>query len=70
MASAQDFTAMVARFDTETTRLGVLIDGYVAALASGGATAAEETAALAGLSAVADRLALLGHNVNDPIPPV
>ena len=68
MATAQDFSNLVTRLNTDTNALAAKIDALVAKLSDSGLSAAEETQALADLSAVADRLEVLGADPANPVP--
>lgn len=69
MATLQNFKDLLAAIDAETDRLAKKIADLVAQLTAGGMTEAQETQALAGLTAVADRLKTIGADPTNPIPP-
>lgn len=70
MASLQNFKDLLAAVDAETNRIAAKIQSLVDGLSGGGMTDAEEAEALAGLSAVADRLKTIGADPSNPVPPV
>lgn len=70
MATLQSFKDLLAAVDVETNRIAAKIDEFVAKEKAGDMSAAEETQALDGLTAVADRLRTIGANPTDPVPPV
>lgn len=69
MASLQNFKDLLAGVDAETNRIAARIEELVAQIGGGGLTEAEEEEALAGLTAVAERLKTIGASSTDPIPP-
>ena len=70
MATLQNFKDLLAAVDTETNRIAAKIQSLVDSLGGGGMTDAQEAEALAGLSAVADRLKTIGADPTNPVPPV
>ena len=64
-----DFDALVAAIDAETTRIGQKILDLLAKIAAGGMSPEEEQAALDSIAAAAERLKLVGADVDNPIPP-
>jgi len=70
MATLQNFKDLLAAVDVETNRIADKIAALVAQLESGSLTEAEETEVLAGLTAAADRLKTIGHDPQNPIPPI
>jgi len=69
MATLQNFKDLLAAVDAETNRLAARIAELVAQIGGGGLTEAEEEEALAGLTAVAERLKTIGASSTEPIPP-
>lgn len=70
MPTLQNFKDLLAAVDAETNRIAAKIQSLVDQLGGGGMSDAEEAEALAGLSAVADRLKTIGADPSNPVPPV
>ena len=68
MATLQNFKDLLAAVDAETNRIAAKIQALVDQLSAGGMSDAEEAEALAGLSAVADRLKTIGADPSNPVP--
>lgn len=71
MASTkQDFDSLREAMDNETNRLAAKMQELIDKVATGGMTEAEEADVLAQFTAVKDRLASLGADPAEPIPPI
>lgn len=70
MAAAKDFDELVKKLDAATTTLGEKVIRITGELASGGLTAEQESARLAELDAIGDRLVEMGKDQTDPVKPV
>jgi len=68
MATLQNFKDLLAAVDAETNRIAAKIQALVDQLSAGGMSDAEEAEALAGLSAVADRLKTIRADPSNPVP--
>lgn len=70
MKTAQDWADLMEKMDNETTRIGDVFTDIFGKLRNGGLTAEEEEALFARGEAHAARLVTLGHDPDNPIPPV
>jgi hypothetical protein len=68
MATRDDFTAVLAAIDVETTRIGVKIQSLIDQIAAGGLSPTEEQSVLTAIGAAAARLTLIGADSADPVP--
>jgi hypothetical protein len=66
MAVIPEVTAIIQRFDAETTAISDRIDRLIAQIQSGTITDQQEIARQ--LQPIADRLDALGHDPENPIP--
>lgn len=70
MATAQDFKTLVSEINTETDRVAAKIQEIMDKVSSSGLSGAEEAEILGDLTGVRDRLATIGKDPANPIPPV
>lgn len=70
MATAQNFRDLLTAINVETDRLAVKIQELIDRVTASDLTGAEETEVLAGLTAIKDRLGVIGANQSDPVPAV
>jgi predicted Ser/Thr protein kinase len=70
MATLQNFKDLLAAVDAETNRIAAKIEELVGQIGGGGLNETEEAEALAGLTAVAERLKTIGASSTNPVPPV
>ena|SRR6266446_5176653 len=69
MALADDLKTAIAKLDTETTQIGVVINALVAKLQAGNLSAQEQADIFAALKATSDHLTALGVDPTNPVPP-
>jgi hypothetical protein len=69
MATLADFESLLAAMAAETDRIAAKIQELINLISAGGLTAEQEEQVLSGLTSARDRLASLGLDPEDPIPP-